>query len=182
MSFLKLSHRIGFVLIAGAAALVGPGHASGDQNPNEAGTLLRQCEAMLSGVAEITARMSCENTIWSTMRAIEQIKLENPGMKIAYCAPGEISVTRGATLYVEYVNAHPETVHGSAEHALILALEAAYPCQADLPVRIRPWSILQSEYSDEGLMKKRCLSPEGQRDFPAHRRHASVAGNGCPDS
>jgi hypothetical protein len=120
MSFFKLSHRIGFVLIAGAAALVGPGHASGDQNPNEAGTLLQQCEAMLSGVAEITARMSCENTIWSTMRAIEQIKLENPGVKIA--------VTRGAALYVEYVRAHPETVHESAEHALILALEAAYPC------------------------------------------------------
>ena len=108
--------------------MLSPGRASGDQNPIEAGTLLRQCEAMLSGVAEVTARLSCENTIRSTMRAIEQIKLENPGMKIAYCAPGEISVTRGATLYVEYVNAHPETVHTSPEHALILALEAAYPC------------------------------------------------------
>ncbi len=115
-------------MIAGAAALLGAGHASADQNVNEAGTLLRQCEAMLSGVAEVTARMSCENTIWSTMRAIEQIKLENPGMKIAYCAPGEISVTQGAKLYAAYVNAHPETVHTSAEHALILALEAAYPC------------------------------------------------------
>ena len=128
MSSMKPSHRIGLLLMAGAVALLGTRHASGGENSKEAGTLLRQCEAMLSGEAEITARMNCENTIWSTMRAIEQIKLENPGMKIAYCAPGEVSVTRGATLYVEYVNLHPESVHTSAEHALILALEAAYPC------------------------------------------------------
>jgi len=130
VSAMKRSLRNGFLLIATAtgAALLGAGHASGDQNPYEAGTLLRQCEAMLSGVAELEARVSCENTIRSTMRATEEIKLENPGTKIAYCAPGEIPVTRGATLYVEYVNTHPETVHASPEHALILALEAAYPC------------------------------------------------------
>jgi hypothetical protein len=125
---MKLSPRIGFVAIAWAIALLAPGRVSAGQNPNEASMLLQQCEAMLSGNAEITARMSCENTIWSTLRVVERIKLDNPGMKIAYCAPGEISVTNAATLYVGYVNTHPETVHMPAEHALILALEAAYPC------------------------------------------------------
>ena len=49
-------------------------------------------------------------------------------MKLTYCAPGAISTTQGATLYVEYVNTHPETARMLAEQTLILALKAAYPC------------------------------------------------------
>ena len=130
MSYTKLSHRIGFVLIAGAAALVGAGHASGDQNPNEAGTLLRQCEAMLSGVAEITARMSCENTIWSTLKAMDVSKTVDANFKAPYCKPEgmDISVRQGADIFVRYVNEHPELLRYPAEHAVILAIRSAYPC------------------------------------------------------
>jgi hypothetical protein len=49
-------------------------------------------------------------------------------MKRAYYALGEISATQGATLYVEYVNTHPETARTPVEQPLILALKAAYPC------------------------------------------------------
>ena len=51
-----------------------------------------------------------------------------PAPSSRYCAPGEVSVARAAALYVAYVNAHPEALNMPAEHALILALEAAYPC------------------------------------------------------
>jgi Rap1a immunity proteins len=62
------------------------------------------------------------------LRVIEQFKQGDPDMKLAYCAPGEISTTQGATLYVEHVNTHPETARVPAEQAPILALKAAYPC------------------------------------------------------
>ena len=118
----------GLLLLIGVGALLNAGPAAAQQNSNEGGMLLRQCEAMLSGTAEIAARMTCENTIWSTLRAVERIKQENSSMKLGYCAPEQISVTQAAKLYVGYVNAHPETLHMPAEHALILALESTYPC------------------------------------------------------
>jgi Rap1a immunity proteins len=121
-------HRIAVALTAWATTLASAQLSPAAQSPNKAGMLLRQCEAMLSRTAEAPALMTCENTIWSTLRAIEQIKLENPSLKLRYCAPGEVSVARGAALYAAYVNAHPEALNMPAEHALILALEAAYPC------------------------------------------------------
>jgi hypothetical protein len=116
-------------LIAVAVALADAGPVLSGQNPNEGGMLLQQCEAMLSGRAEIEGRMRCQNTIGSTLRAIDWIKQENPKIKLAYCAPGEVSVAEGAKLYVAYVNTHPSTIHMPAEHVLIQALEAAYPCR-----------------------------------------------------
>ncbi len=121
--------RCSLVLIAAAVfALIG--RASAEQAPNEAHMLLDQCQAMLAGDAEVMARMTCENTIWSTLRAIERVQQENPQIKPPYCLPGgrEPSIGEGARLYVEYVNTHPETAHMAAEHALILALRASYPC------------------------------------------------------
>jgi hypothetical protein len=56
------------------------------------------------------------------------VQAERSGMKRAYYALGEISATQGATLYVEYVNTHPETARTPVEQPLILALKAAYPC------------------------------------------------------
>ena len=128
MSFARKWTGPGLFLLVGTAVLLSAGLATAQQNSNEGGMLLRQCEAMLSGTAEIAARMTCENTVWSTLRAVEQIKQENSSMKLGYCAPGEISVAQAAKLYVGYVNTHPETLHMPAEHALILALESFYPC------------------------------------------------------
>ena len=128
MSFARLWPRHGPLLFTAAAALLSTRLAVAEQNSNEGGMLLRQCEAMLSGTAEITARMTCENTVWSTLRAVERIKQENPKIQLGYCAPGEISIAQGAKLYVVCVNTHPEAVHMPAEHVLILALEAVYPC------------------------------------------------------
>jgi Rap1a immunity proteins len=118
----------GFLLIVGAVAARGTEPASAALKTNEPNILLQQCDAMLSCETEITGRMACEDTISSTLQAIEQFKQDDPGMKLAYCAPGEISATQGATLYVEHVKTHPETALMSAEQALILALKAAYPC------------------------------------------------------
>jgi hypothetical protein len=117
-------------VLTAAAAFALIGRASAEQAPNEAHMLLEQCQAMLSGDAEIMARMTCENTIWSTLRAIERVRQDNPDMKPPYCLPGgrEPSIGEAARLYVEYVNTHPETAHMAAEHALILALKASYPC------------------------------------------------------
>jgi hypothetical protein len=117
-----------FLLIVGAVAALGTEPASAELKTNEPNILLQQCDAMLSRTAEITGRMACEDTISSTLRAIEQFKQDDPGMKLTYCAPGAISATQGATLYVEYVNTHPETARMLAEQTLILALKAAYPC------------------------------------------------------
>ena len=128
MSMMRRRPSPGLLLLVCTAALLSAGRAAGQQNSNEGGMLLRQCEAMLSGTAEIAARMTCENTVWSTLRAVEQIKQENSSMKVGYCAPGQISVAQAAKLYVEYVNTHPETLRIPAEHALILALESFYPC------------------------------------------------------
>jgi Rap1a immunity proteins len=125
---MKLSSKGGVSSVALAVALMSAEPVFSVQNSNEGGVLLKQCEAMLSGTAEIEARMKCENTIRSTLRTIDWIKQENPKMKPTYCAPGEVSIAQGATLYVAYVRTHPSTVHMPAEHALIQALEAAYPC------------------------------------------------------
>jgi Rap1a immunity proteins len=126
---IKRSSRKGLCLIALFVVLVDAAPALSGQNPNEGGMLLQQCEAMLSGTAEIEARLRCENTVGSTLRAVDWIKQENPKIKLAYCAPGEVSVVAGARLYVAYVNTHPSTIHMPAEQVLIQALEAAYPCR-----------------------------------------------------
>jgi hypothetical protein len=126
---MKLSSKGGASLVALAVALMSAEPALSAQNPDEGGVLLQQCEAMLSGTAEIEARIKCENTIRSTLRTIDWIKQENPKMRPTYCAPGEVSIAEGAKLYVAYVNTHPSTIHVPAEHALIQALEAAYPCR-----------------------------------------------------
>src|SRR5262249_47553386 len=115
-------HRIAFALIAGVAALAASRSGLAAQSPNAGRVLLQQCEAMLSGTAEITARMTCENTIWSTLRVIEGIRQENPSLKMQYCAPDGISLAQGAALYVKYVRTHPDTLDMPAEHALLRAL------------------------------------------------------------
>ena len=126
---MKRSSKSGLSLTAVVVALTGAAPVFSGQNPNEGGLLLQQCEAMLSGTAEIEGRMRCENTIRSTLRTIDWIKQENPNMRPTYCAPGEVSIAEGAKLYVAYVNPHPSTIHMPAEHALIQAREAAYPCR-----------------------------------------------------
>jgi hypothetical protein len=123
-------HRIAAALIAGAAALAASRSGLAAQSPNAGRLLLQQCEAMLSGTAESTARMTCENTIWSTLRVIEQIRQDNPSLRLRYCAPDNISLGQGATLYVRYVRTHPDALDMPAEHALLRALEAAYPCRS----------------------------------------------------
>jgi hypothetical protein len=128
MPQMKLPFMPGLVLSAAVALLSGASPAGSEENPNEGGALLRQCEAMLSGTAEAEARMTCENTIWSTLRAIEGVEKETPGMKSVYCAPAAISIAEGARLYVRYLNATPSALHMPAEHVLILSLKSAYPC------------------------------------------------------
>jgi Rap1a immunity proteins len=117
-------------LVAAAAVLVaGPAWAA-PQEPNTAEWLLRQCEAYVAEDAENPSRMTCENTIWSTLRAMDFSKKVDPAFKPPYCKPEgtEISIREGADLYVKYVNRHPEVLHEPAEHAVILAIRSAYPC------------------------------------------------------
>lgn len=120
----------GAILAAGLAVLSpGTGWAAG-QEPNTAETLLQQCEAYVSEDAENQARMTCENTIWSILQAMDYSPKVDPSFKAPYCKPEgtQISIREGADLYVKYVNAHPELLHEPAEHAVIQAIRAAYPC------------------------------------------------------
>lgn len=128
----------GFLLTMGAVAVVGTGLTAAEPNTNKPDMLLQQYHAMLSRKAGIVARVGCQDTIASTLRAIEQLKPDDPGMELAYCAPGEISATQGATLYVKYVNTHPQTGHVPAKRALILALKATNPCPDRIAHRPAP--------------------------------------------
>src|SRR5215475_1628627 len=117
-------------ILSAGAAIVAPGPARAAQEPNTAETLLQQCEAYVSEDAENQARMTCENTIWSILQAMDYSPKVDPSFKAPYCKPEgtQISIREGADLYVKYVNAHPELLHEPAEHAVIQAIRAAYPC------------------------------------------------------
>ena len=125
---MKLSLKCQLPALVTISALWTSGPVCADQSPNGAKALLRQCEAMLSGEAEVEARMTCENTIWSSLQTIEAIEKQDLGTKPIYCAPQKISVVDGARLYVRFVNANPALLDLPAEHVLIQALKAAYPC------------------------------------------------------
>jgi hypothetical protein len=126
-SMIRLWPGVLFPLMMAAVAMSGSIPAAADLNSAEP-LLLQQCDAMLSHTAEITGRIACEDAIASALRAIEETERGDPSLKPAYCAPNEVSATEGAVLYAEYVNTHPETVRLPAERALVLALQAAYPC------------------------------------------------------
>jgi hypothetical protein len=100
------------------------------QEPNTAESLLHQCEAFVSEDAEVMSQMTCENTIWTTLKAMDFSKTIDPAFRPPYCKPSgqEISVREGAELFVKYVNEHPEVLHEPAEHAVILAIRSVYPC------------------------------------------------------
>jgi hypothetical protein len=117
-------------ILAAGAALLAPVAAWAAQEPNTAETLLQQCEAYVSEDAENQARMTCENTIWSILQAMDYSPKVDPSFKAPYCKPlgTQISIREGADLYVKYVNEHPELLHEPAEHAVIQAIRAAYPC------------------------------------------------------
>ena len=124
---LSLLATAGAVLIAGA---LGAGRAAAEQQPNTAETLLQQCEAYAAGDAEVMSRMTCENTIWSTLKAMDVSKAVDAKFKAPYCKPEgtDISVRQGADIFVKYVNLHPDVLHYAAEHAVIMAIRNAYPC------------------------------------------------------
>ena len=124
---LSLLATAGAVLTAGA---LGAGRAAAEQQPNTAETLLQQCEAYAAGDAEVMSRMTCENTIWSTLKAMDVSKTVDAKFKAPYCKPEgmEISVRQGADIFVKYVNEHPDVLRYPAEHAVILAIRSAYPC------------------------------------------------------
>jgi len=117
-------------LIVAMAAILAAGSASAAQQPNTAETLLQQCEAYVSEDAENPSRMTCENTIWSTLQAVDFSKKVDPAFRPPYCKPEgtEISIREGADLFVKYVNEHPALLHDPAEHAVILSIRSAYPC------------------------------------------------------
>ena len=104
---LPLLAAAGIAVIAGTLVA---GRAAAEQQPNTAEALLHQCEAYVSGDAEALSRMTCENTIWSTLKAMDVSKTVDPKFKAPYCKPEgmEISVRQGADLFVKYVNEHPD--------------------------------------------------------------------------
>ena len=116
--------------IAPIAWTLGAGPAAAEQQPNTAEALLHQCEAYVSGDAEALSRMTCENTIWSTLKAMDVSKTVDPKFKAPYCKPEgmDISVRQGADIFVKYVNEHPDLLRYPAEHAVILAIRSVYPC------------------------------------------------------
>jgi hypothetical protein len=116
---------------AAVAAILAAGPvAAAPQAPNTTRELLRQCEAYVAEDAEDTSRMTCENTIWSTLKAMDFSKRLDPAFRPPYCKPEgtEISVRQGADLFVTYVNENPELLQEPAEKAVILAIRHAYPC------------------------------------------------------
>ena len=124
---LPLLSATGAVLMAG---ILGTGTAAAEQQPNTAETLLHQCQAYVSGDAEALSRMTCENTIWSTLKAMDVSKTVDPKFTAPYCKPEgmDISVRQGADIFVKYVNEHPDVLRYPAEHAVILAIRSVYPC------------------------------------------------------
>ena len=116
-----------WVLAAGTLLAAAPAAA---QKPNTAEALLQQCQAYVSGNAEVMAQTTCENTIWSILKAMEASKAIDPSFRAPYCKPEglDLSVERAARIFVEYVNIHPDLLRYPAEHAVLLALRNAYPC------------------------------------------------------
>src|SRR5262249_41877756 len=124
-------HRIGILgILALGCLLLGGGSARAQQKPNTAESLLAQCQAFVAEDAEVMSPMPCENTIWLTLKAMDVSKSIDPKFKAPYCKPEglEISVREAATLYVTYVNTHPELLHMPAEHAVLMAIRSRYPC------------------------------------------------------
>ena len=113
-----------------AGTLLAAAPAAAQQKPNTAEALLQQCQAYISGNAEVMAEMTCENTIWSVLKSMEVSKAIAPSFKAPYCKPEglELSVNWAAQIFVEYVNSHPDLLHYPAERAVLLALRNSYPC------------------------------------------------------
>ena len=57
-----------------AGTLLAAAPAAAQQKPNTAEALLQQCQAYVSGNAEVMAEMTCENTIWSVLKSMEVSK------------------------------------------------------------------------------------------------------------
>jgi hypothetical protein len=116
--------------MAATAVILVAGSASAAQQANTVEMLLQQCEAYVSEDAENPSRMTCENTIWSTLQAMDVSRKVDPAFRPPYCKPEgtQISIREGADLFVKYVNEHPELLHDPAEKAVILSIRSAYPC------------------------------------------------------
>lgn len=130
MTGLGSPRRRALALFPTAAAVLAALPALAQQKPNTAESLLRQCEAYVAHDAEVLSQMTCENTIWSTLRAMEASKSIESGFKTPYCKPEgrDIPVAEAARLYVVYVNTHPELLREPAEKAVLLAVRSVYPC------------------------------------------------------
>ena len=117
-----------WVLVAGTLLAAAP--AAAQQKPNTAEALLQQCQAYVSGNAEVMAEMTCENTIWSVLKSMEVSKAIAPSFKAPYCKPEglELSVNWAAQIFVEYVNSHPDLLHYPAERSVPLARRNSCPC------------------------------------------------------
>ena len=94
--------------MAATAVILVAGSASAAQQANTVEMLLQQCEAYVSEDAENPSRMTCENTIWSTLQAMDVSRKVDPAFRPPYCKPEgtQISIREGADLFVKYVNEH----------------------------------------------------------------------------
>jgi hypothetical protein len=109
-------------------AFVGTSFAQ--EEPNSARVLADQCTAYLSGSAEPPARITCENTILSTLRTIEALPSIDLEFKPLFCfrdgsAP---SARQAAQIFEKYVRDHPDMLSQPAELVVISAMKDAYPC------------------------------------------------------
>jgi hypothetical protein len=106
------------------------GTASAQQEPNTARVLLDQCTAYLSGHAEAPARITCENTILSTLRTIEALPSIGLEFKPPFCFRGGSapSARQAAQIFEKYVRGHPDMLSQPAELVVISAMKDAYPC------------------------------------------------------
>ena len=81
-----------------AGTLLAAAPAAAQQKPNTAEALLQQCQAYISGNAEVMAEMTCENTIWSVLKSMGVSKAIAPSFRAPYCKPEglELSVNWAA--------------------------------------------------------------------------------------
>jgi hypothetical protein len=106
------------------------GAALAQDEPNTARVLLDQCTAYLSGHAEAPARITCENTISSTLRAVEAIRSIDREFKPPFCIRGGNlpSANQAALIFEKYARSHPDVLGLSPELVVISAMKEAYPC------------------------------------------------------
>src|SRR6516162_6243495 len=95
-----------WILAAGLLLAAAP--AVAQQKPNTAERLLQQCQAYVSGNAEVMAQMTCENTIWSILKAMEASKSDRFELQGALLqAPGPRALGRAGSPDLRRIRQHP---------------------------------------------------------------------------